>query len=46
MIYFGVPLYSTAYNEEENKKIFGKCANPNGHGHNYVGELYTAMDDH
>jgi 6-pyruvoyltetrahydropterin/6-carboxytetrahydropterin synthase len=25
--------------EEENRKIFGKCNNPNGHGHNYVVEV-------
>lgn len=25
--------------DEENKKIYGKCNNPNGHGHNYVGKL-------
>lgn len=23
--------------DEENKKLYGKCNNPNGHGHNYVG---------
>ena len=25
--------------EEDNKRIFGKCNNPNGHGHNYYLEL-------
>ncbi len=29
-------LYSTALSEEENEKIFRKCAHPHGHGHNYV----------
>lgn len=24
---------------EENRRIFGKCNNPNGHGHNYVLEV-------
>jgi 6-pyruvoyltetrahydropterin/6-carboxytetrahydropterin synthase len=24
---------------EENKRIFGKCNNPNGHGHNYTLEV-------
>ena len=24
---------------EENKRIFGKCNNPNGHGHNYTVEV-------
>lgn len=23
--------------DEENKQVFGKCNNPNGHGHNYKG---------
>jgi 6-pyruvoyltetrahydropterin/6-carboxytetrahydropterin synthase len=23
------------WSEEENKEVFGKCANPNWHGHNY-----------
>ncbi|KAF9794988.1 hypothetical protein SFRURICE_011119 [Spodoptera frugiperda] len=29
-------LHSPVLSDEENKKIFGKCNNPNGHGHNYV----------
>jgi len=29
-------LHSFDLSEEENKKIFGKCNNPNGHGHNYT----------
>ncbi len=28
-------LYADALSPEENDAIFGKCANPNGHGHNY-----------
>lgn len=28
-------LHSPALSEEENCRIFGKCNNPNGHGHNY-----------
>jgi 6-pyruvoyltetrahydropterin/6-carboxytetrahydropterin synthase len=28
-------LHSTALSDEENRKCFGKCNNPNGHGHNY-----------
>ena len=28
-------LHSDDISEAENKKIFGKCNNPNGHGHNY-----------
>lgn len=27
---------------EENKRIFGKCNNPHGHGHNYVLEVTVA----
>lgn len=32
-------LYSSALSEAENARVFGKCANPNGHGHNYVLEV-------
>jgi 6-pyruvoyltetrahydropterin/6-carboxytetrahydropterin synthase len=28
-------LHSEQLSAEENKEIFGKCNNPNGHGHNY-----------
>jgi 6-pyruvoyltetrahydropterin/6-carboxytetrahydropterin synthase len=28
-------LHSDALSDEENRRIFGKCNNPNGHGHNY-----------
>ncbi len=28
-------LYADALSPEQNEAIFGKCANPNGHGHNY-----------
>lgn len=28
-------LYRTDWSEEQNHKVFGKCANRNGHGHNY-----------
>ncbi|MEX2599622.1 MAG: 6-carboxytetrahydropterin synthase [Dehalococcoidia bacterium] len=28
-------LYSDHLSPESNDEIFGKCANPNGHGHNY-----------
>jgi 6-pyruvoyltetrahydropterin/6-carboxytetrahydropterin synthase len=28
-------LYAPELSEAENVRIFGKCANPNGHGHNY-----------
>jgi 6-pyruvoyltetrahydropterin/6-carboxytetrahydropterin synthase len=29
-------LHSTAFTDEENQSIYGKCNNPYGHGHNYV----------
>ncbi|XP_064620636.1 6-pyruvoyl tetrahydrobiopterin synthase-like [Lineus longissimus] len=32
-------LHSPALSEEENRAIFGKCNNPNGHGHNYKVEV-------
>lgn len=32
-------LYSPKFTDEENWKIYGKCSNPFGHGHNYVLEI-------
>ncbi len=32
-------LYNPDYSDEENLKVFGKCSNPNWHGHNYVLEV-------
>ena len=32
-------LYSPKLSEEENRELYGKCANPHGHGHNYVLEV-------
>ncbi len=32
-------LYSEAYSEARNRAVYGKCANPHGHGHNYVVEV-------
>ncbi len=32
-------LYNPAWSDEKNNEIFGKCNNPNGHGHNYVLEV-------
>ncbi|NXY13526.1 PTPS synthase, partial [Atrichornis clamosus] len=31
-------LHSKSLSDEENLKLFGKCNNPNGHGHNYKGD--------
>lgn len=28
-------LHNPAWSDDENKKVFGKCSNPNYHGHNY-----------
>jgi len=35
-------LYNPALSESENKNLFGKCNNPNWHGHNYVLEVVVA----
>ncbi len=32
-------LWNNELSEQENFELFGKCANPNGHGHNYVVEV-------
>jgi 6-pyruvoyltetrahydropterin/6-carboxytetrahydropterin synthase len=32
-------LFNPAWSEEKNREVFGKCANPNGHGHNYEIEV-------
>jgi 6-pyruvoyltetrahydropterin/6-carboxytetrahydropterin synthase len=32
-------LHSHALTDEQNRAIYGKCNNPNGHGHNYEVEL-------
>ncbi|RIB09794.1 6-pyruvoyl tetrahydrobiopterin synthase [Gigaspora rosea] len=32
-------LHSSYLTEEENKELYGKCNNPNGHGHNYTVEI-------
>ena len=34
-------LYKEGLSDEENMRIFGKCSNPNGHGHNYI--LYVTV---
>jgi 6-pyruvoyltetrahydropterin/6-carboxytetrahydropterin synthase len=34
--------YNPAFSEEENRRVFGKCANRHGHGHNYVLEVTVA----
>lgn len=32
-------LWNDNFSDERNRKVFGKCANPAGHGHNYVVEV-------
>ena len=32
-------LHSARLDEDENKRVYGKCNNPYGHGHNYVVEV-------
>ncbi|MBA3828197.1 MAG: 6-carboxytetrahydropterin synthase [Taibaiella sp.] len=34
-------LYNEAWSDEENTRVFGKCANANWHGHNY--ELHVTI---
>lgn len=32
-------LHNNLLTAKENKDIYGKCNNPNGHGHNYTWEI-------
>jgi 6-pyruvoyltetrahydropterin/6-carboxytetrahydropterin synthase len=32
-------LWNDDFSDERNRKVFGKCANPAGHGHNYIVEV-------
>jgi 6-pyruvoyltetrahydropterin/6-carboxytetrahydropterin synthase len=34
-------MYREEWTDEENLKVFGKCSNPNWHGHNY--SLYVTV---
>jgi 6-pyruvoyltetrahydropterin/6-carboxytetrahydropterin synthase len=34
-------MYREEWTDEENLKVFGKCSNPNWHGHNYI--LYVTV---
>jgi 6-pyruvoyltetrahydropterin/6-carboxytetrahydropterin synthase len=34
-------LYKEGWSDEKNLEIFGKCSNPNYHGHNYVMETWV-----
>lgn len=35
-------LYNPNFSDSENERVFGKCSNPNGHGHNYTLEVMIA----
>lgn len=37
-------LHTPQLSEEENARVFGKCNNPHGHGHNYVIEVSLSGD--
>ena len=38
----GHRLHNEALSAEENRRVYGKCNNPNGHGHNYLLEVTVA----
>ncbi len=35
-------LFNPNFSDEENDRLFGKCNNLNGHGHNYILEVIVA----
>jgi len=35
-------VHNPAFTDEQNQRLFGKCNNPNWHGHNYVLEVSVA----
>ena len=37
-------LHSPTLSEEENRRTYGKCNNPHGHGHNYEIEITVRGD--
>ncbi len=37
-------LWNSSFSEPQNLQVFGKCANPSGHGHNYVVEVMIATN--
>jgi 6-pyruvoyltetrahydropterin/6-carboxytetrahydropterin synthase len=38
----GHRLHNDSLSQEENRRVYGKCNNPNGHGHNYLLEVTIA----
>lgn len=37
-------LYNPDWSDEKNFEVFGKCSNPNFHGHNYILETWVEGD--
>jgi 6-pyruvoyltetrahydropterin/6-carboxytetrahydropterin synthase len=37
-------LFKAEWSDEKNQEVFGKCSNPNFHGHNYVLETWVEGD--
>ena len=37
-------LHNENFSDEKNKEVFGKCNNPQGHGHDYYLELTVKGD--
>jgi len=35
-------LFNASATDEENRRLFGKCSNPLGHGHNYIVQVTLA----
>lgn len=40
----GHRLHNPKLSDEENRRLYGKCNNPSGHGHNYVLEVTLRGD--
>lgn len=38
-------LWNDEFSEDQNFRVFGKCANPAGHGHNYTAQIEVQIDD-
>jgi 6-pyruvoyltetrahydropterin/6-carboxytetrahydropterin synthase len=37
-------VYNPEFADDKNYEIYGKCANPSGHGHNYIMDVTIAGD--
>ncbi len=37
-------LHCPQYSDEKNRELFGKCNNPNGHGHNYLVDVSVGSE--